>query len=67
MQICRPLLIYWVLIQSRGHPSGAANQAQVLSAEGVTVGRNAMGEYTIDIAEYGVSYPMGDYPIVGPF
>lgn len=34
-------------------PNGAANQAQVLRAEGVTVSTSAMGELMIDFAEYG--------------
>lgn len=37
----------------RGHPSGAANQAQVLQGENVTVNRGSLGEYTVDFAEYG--------------
>jgi len=37
----------------RSQPSGARNQAQALEAEGVTVGRSAMGELTVDFAEHG--------------
>ena len=37
----------------RGHPSGAANQAQVLQGEGVTVTRGSLGEYLVDFAVYG--------------
>ena len=37
----------------RGHPSGAANQAQVLRGEGVTVTRGNLGEYLVDLSEYG--------------
>lgn len=37
----------------RAHPSGATNQAAVLQAEGVTVSTNAMGELTVDLAEFG--------------
>ncbi|RFU31853.1 hypothetical protein B7463_g4463, partial [Scytalidium lignicola] len=40
-------------ISPRGHPSGAANQAQALRAEGVTVTNGAMGEFLVDLAEYG--------------
>jgi len=40
-------------ISPRGHPSGAANQAQALRAEGVTVTRTAIGEFKIDFGEYG--------------
>lgn len=37
----------------RGHPSGAANQARVLRAEGVTVTTGSLGELMIDLVEYG--------------
>ena len=37
----------------RGLPSGVANQAQVLRAEGVIVNTGTMGELTVDLAEYG--------------
>ena len=37
----------------RGHPSGAANQAQVLRGEGVTVTTGNLGELMVDLAEYG--------------
>jgi hypothetical protein len=37
----------------RGHPSGAANQAQVLRGEGVTVNTGSLGEFMVDLAEYG--------------
>ncbi|KAH8811879.1 6-O-methylguanine DNA methyltransferase [Xylogone sp. PMI_703] len=40
-------------ISPRGHPSGAPNQAQALRAEGVTVTTGALGEFLIDLAEYG--------------
>jgi len=40
-------------ISPRGHPSGAANQAQVLGGEGVTVNRGSLGEFTVDFSEYG--------------
>ncbi|TVY51103.1 Alkyltransferase-like protein 1 [Lachnellula cervina] len=38
---------------TRGHPSGAANQAQVLRGEGVTVRTGNLGELMVDFAEYG--------------
>jgi len=41
------------VISPRGHPSGAANQAQVLRGEGVTVNTGTMGELIVDLAEYG--------------
>ncbi|RQM05246.1 hypothetical protein DH86_00001787 [Scytalidium sp. 3C] len=37
----------------QGHPSGAANQAQALRAEGVTVTNGSMGEFLVDLTEYG--------------
>jgi methylated-DNA-protein-cysteine methyltransferase-like protein len=37
----------------RGHPSGAANQAQVLRGEGITVTTGNLGELMVDLAEYG--------------
>lgn len=40
------------LIVSRG-VNGAANQANVLRAEGVEIGRSSLGEYTVDFAQYG--------------
>ncbi|PSN67450.1 DNA binding methylated-DNA--cysteine S-methyltransferase [Corynespora cassiicola Philippines] len=39
-------------ISPRG-PSGAGRQATALRREGVQVGQGAMGEYTIDLSEYG--------------
>jgi len=41
------------IISPRGHPSGAANQAQVLRSEGVTVTTGSMGDLMVDFAEYG--------------
>ncbi|KAH7040620.1 6-O-methylguanine DNA methyltransferase [Microdochium trichocladiopsis] len=41
------------VISPRSQPSGARNQAQALEAEGVTVGRSALGELTVDFADYG--------------
>jgi len=41
------------IISPRGHPSGAANQAQVLRGEGVTVSTGNLGELMIDLAGYG--------------
>ncbi|KXJ97057.1 6-O-methylguanine DNA methyltransferase [Microdochium bolleyi] len=41
------------VISPRSQPSGARNQAEALEAEGVTVGRSAMGELTVDFAEHG--------------
>ncbi|KFZ24888.1 hypothetical protein V502_00621 [Pseudogymnoascus sp. VKM F-4520 (FW-2644)] len=41
------------MISPRGHPSGAANQAAVLRAEGVTVSTGALGEFLVDFGEYG--------------
>ncbi|KAN0112814.1 DNA binding methylated-DNA--cysteine S-methyltransferase [Hyaloscypha variabilis] len=41
------------IISPRGHPSGAANQAQVLRGEGVTVTTGPLGELMVDFAEYG--------------
>jgi len=41
------------IISPRSQPSGARNQAQALEAEGVPVGRSAMGELTVDFAEHG--------------
>jgi len=41
------------IISPRGHPSGAANHAQALRAEGVTVRRNNMGEFMVDLGEVG--------------
>jgi methylated-DNA-protein-cysteine methyltransferase-like protein len=41
------------LNEGRGHPSGAANQANVLRGEGVTVTRGNLGEYLVDLSEYG--------------
>lgn len=38
---------------TRGHPSGAANQAQVLRGEGVTVSTGNLSELRVDFAEYG--------------
>jgi methylated-DNA-protein-cysteine methyltransferase related protein len=34
-------------------PAGAANQAQVLRGEGVTVTTGSLGELMVDLAEYG--------------
>ena len=47
-----------VLMNARGHPSGAANQAQVLRGEGVTVSTGSMGELMVDLVEYGCKYFM---------
>ncbi|CAG8959761.1 hypothetical protein HYFRA_00001668 [Hymenoscyphus fraxineus] len=46
------------VINSKGtisprNPNGAANQAQALRTEGVAVTTNALGEFSIDLAEYG--------------
>ncbi|CAG8984153.1 hypothetical protein HYALB_00008154 [Hymenoscyphus albidus] len=46
------------VINSKGtisprNPNGAANQAQALGTEGVTVTTNAIGEFSINLAEYG--------------
>ncbi|KAJ5054205.1 uncharacterized protein L3040_000486 [Drepanopeziza brunnea f. sp. 'multigermtubi'] len=43
------------VISPRGHhhPSGAANQAQVLRGEGVAVTAGSMGELSVDLAVYG--------------
>ncbi|KAI9055899.1 hypothetical protein LZ554_000837 [Drepanopeziza brunnea f. sp. 'monogermtubi'] len=43
------------VISPRGHhhPSGAANQAQVLRGEGVAVTAGSMGELSVDLAMYG--------------
>ncbi|PSS20297.1 hypothetical protein M430DRAFT_119913 [Amorphotheca resinae ATCC 22711] len=41
------------VISPRGHPSGAANQAQVLHGEGVAVNTGSLGELMIDLAQYG--------------
>ncbi|KAH7351149.1 MGMT family protein [Rhexocercosporidium sp. MPI-PUGE-AT-0058] len=41
------------IISPRGHPSGAANQAQVLRGEGVTVNTGSLGELMIDLGEFG--------------
>ncbi|TVY87075.1 Alkyltransferase-like protein, partial [Lachnellula willkommii] len=41
------------IISPRGHPSGAANQAQVLRGERVTVRTGNLGELMVDFAEYG--------------
>jgi len=46
------------VINSKGNistrnPNGAANQAQVLRGEGVTVNRGNMGELMVDFEEYG--------------
>ncbi|TAQ84703.1 hypothetical protein B7494_g6977 [Chlorociboria aeruginascens] len=40
-------------ISPRNHPSGAANQASALRAEGITVTTSAMGELMVDFREYG--------------
>lgn len=41
------------VISPRSQPSGARNQAAVLRTEGVTVSTDAMGELSVDFAEYG--------------
>ncbi|CZR53167.1 related to MGMT family protein [Phialocephala subalpina] len=41
------------VISPRGHPSGAANQAQALRGEGVTVNTGSLGELSVDLVEYG--------------
>jgi methylated-DNA-protein-cysteine methyltransferase-like protein len=40
-------------VPNRGHPSGAAYQATVLQAEGVSVTTSTMGEFIIDFSEFG--------------
>jgi len=40
-------------ISPRGHPSGAANQAQALREEGVEVGTGSLGEFIVDFTKYG--------------
>ena len=42
-----------VLFTKHRGPSGAGRQATALRREGVQVGQGAMGEYTIDLSEYG--------------
>lgn len=37
----------------RSQPSGTLNQAAALEAEGVTVHRDAMGELSVDLTEFG--------------
>lgn len=37
----------------RSQPSGAHNQAAALQAEGVAVSTDALGELSVDLAEYG--------------
>ncbi|KAI0407113.1 MGMT family protein [Xylaria palmicola] len=41
------------IISPRSQPSGARNQAAALRAEGVTVSTDALGELSVDFAEYG--------------
>ncbi|KAI0393245.1 MGMT family protein [Xylariaceae sp. FL0594] len=41
------------VISPRSQPSGARDQAAALRAEGVTVTQDAMGELSVDLAEYG--------------
>ncbi|KAI1349400.1 MGMT family protein [Xylaria sp. FL0043] len=41
------------IISPRSQPSGARNQAAALRAEGVTVSTDAMGQLSVDFAEYG--------------
>ncbi|KAI3323664.1 MGMT family protein [Xylariaceae sp. AK1471] len=41
------------VISPRSQPSGARNQAVALRAEGVTVSTDALGELSVDFAEYG--------------
>ena len=41
------------VISPRSQPSGSLNQAAALEAEGVAVGRSALGELTVDLAEFG--------------
>ncbi|KAI9167858.1 Alkyltransferase-like protein 1 [Paramyrothecium foliicola] len=48
-----PPTVLVLLTTTRSQPSGSRNQAEALQAEGVEVSRNAMGEYTVDFAEYG--------------
>ncbi|KAH8179145.1 6-O-methylguanine DNA methyltransferase, DNA binding domain-containing protein [Sarocladium implicatum] len=40
-------------ISPRSQPEGTQSQAEALRAEGVEVPRSAMGELTVDFAEYG--------------
>jgi methylated-DNA-protein-cysteine methyltransferase-like protein len=47
------VLTFSRLTSDRGHPSGAANQAQVLRGEGVSVNTGNLGELMIDLAQYG--------------
>jgi hypothetical protein len=47
------VLTFPKLTPDRGHPSGAANQAQVLRGEGVAVNTGSLGELMIDLAQYG--------------
>ncbi|KAI1172341.1 MGMT family protein [Nemania sp. FL0916] len=41
------------VISPRSQPSGARNQATALRAEGITVSADALGELSVDFAEYG--------------
>ncbi|KAI1753676.1 MGMT family protein [Xylaria castorea] len=41
------------MISPRSQPSGARNQAAALQAEGVTVSTDALGELSVNFAEYG--------------
>ncbi|KAI0472354.1 6-O-methylguanine DNA methyltransferase [Xylaria cf. heliscus] len=41
------------MISPRSQPSGARNQATALRAEGVTVLTDALGQLSVDFAEYG--------------
>ncbi|GAW25362.1 putative MGMT family protein [Rosellinia necatrix] len=41
------------IISPRSQPSGARNQAAALRSEGVTVSTDALGELSVDFAEYG--------------
>jgi methylated-DNA-protein-cysteine methyltransferase-like protein len=38
---------------TRGHPSGAANQARALREEGVEVSTGSLGEFVVDFSRYG--------------
>ena len=40
-------------VHCRGHPSGAANQARVLREENVVVETGSLGEFVVDLTEYG--------------
>jgi methylated-DNA-protein-cysteine methyltransferase-like protein len=40
-------------VYDRSQPSGSLNQAAELQAEGVTVTQDALGELSVDLAEFG--------------